>query len=277
MISKKKQRIRWLILAIFMIATASLIIGFSLKDGIEYYKSPTQVLSSDISEKIKFRLGGLVEDSSLVKSSGKKISFNITDNQNSIPTSFEGILPDLFAENQGVIASGKYINGVFVADYEVSKLYKKNKKIFYKLKKKLPRFFFKFPIKKKELINAILENSNNIKKISSVIHPEVRKNLLTFSRNNKNRKIVILDIPLYLENKLNKKKDIIIFIQSNKSKVYKKIKERKNFNKLIYKKLKKLQFSTRYKRKKSHYVIKNDFNKNSARKKVRDILNNILR
>ena len=59
--------------------------------------------------------------------------------------------------------------------------------------------------------------------------------------------------------------------------MYKKIKERKNFNKLIYKKLKKLQFSTRYKRKKSHYVIKNDFNKNSARKKVRDILNNILR
>ena len=121
MISKKKQRIRWLILAIFMIATASLIIGFSLKDGIEYYKSPTQVLSSDISEKIKFRLGGLVEDSSLVKSSGKKISFNIPDNQNSIPTSFEGILPDLFAENQGVIASGKYINGVFVAEEILAK------------------------------------------------------------------------------------------------------------------------------------------------------------
>ena len=108
MISKKKQRIRWLILAIFMIATASLIIGFSLKDGIEYYKSPSQVLSSDISEKIKFRLGGLVEDSSLVKSSGKKISFNITDNQNSIPTSFEGILPDLFREGQGIIVTGKF-------------------------------------------------------------------------------------------------------------------------------------------------------------------------
>ena len=121
MISKKKQRIRWLMLAIFMIATASLIIGFSLKDGIEYYKSPSQVLSSDISENIKFRLGGLVEDSSLVKSSGKKISFNITDNQNSIPTSFEGILPDLFAENQGVIASGKYINGVFVAEEILAK------------------------------------------------------------------------------------------------------------------------------------------------------------
>ena len=121
MISKKKQRIRWLILAIFMIAVATFIIGFSLKDGIEYYKSPTQVLSSDISDNVKFRLGGLVEDSSLVKSSGKKISFNITDNQNSIPTSFEGILPDLFAENQGVIASGKYINGVFVAEEILAK------------------------------------------------------------------------------------------------------------------------------------------------------------
>jgi len=52
---------------------------------------------------------------------GKKISFNITDNKNSIPTSFEGILPDLFAENQGVIASGKYINGVFVAEEILAK------------------------------------------------------------------------------------------------------------------------------------------------------------
>ena len=121
MISKKKQRIRWLISAIILIFIATLIIGFSLKDGIEYYKSPTQVLDHKISENIKFRLGGLVENGSLIKSSGKKIYFKITDNENSITTSYEGILPDLFAENQGVIASGKYINGVFVAEEILAK------------------------------------------------------------------------------------------------------------------------------------------------------------
>ena len=121
MISKKKQRIRWLILAIFLILIATVIIGFSLKDGIEYYKSPTQVLNSKLSDKIKFRLGGLVESSSLIKSTGEKIFFKITDNENSILTSYVGILPDLFAENQGVIASGKYINGVFVAEEILAK------------------------------------------------------------------------------------------------------------------------------------------------------------
>jgi cytochrome c-type biogenesis protein CcmE len=74
-----------------------------------------------MSENIKFRLGGLVENGSLIKSSGKKIYFKITDNENSITTSYEGILPDLFAENQGVIASGKYINGVFVAEEILAK------------------------------------------------------------------------------------------------------------------------------------------------------------
>ena len=121
MISKKKQRIRLLILSILLILIATFIIGFSLKEGIEYYKSPTQVLNSNMSDKIKFRLGGLVENASLVKSSGKKIFFKITDNNNSILTSYEGILPDLFAENQGVIASGKYIDGVFVAEEILAK------------------------------------------------------------------------------------------------------------------------------------------------------------
>ena len=121
MISRKKQRIRWIILAILLILIATAIIGFSLKDGIEYYKSPTQVLSSKISDKIRFRLGGLVKDSSLIKSSGKKILFKITDNENSILVSYEGILPDLFAENQGVIASGKYMNGIFVAEEILAK------------------------------------------------------------------------------------------------------------------------------------------------------------
>ena len=88
--------------------------------------------------------------------------------------------------------------------------------------------------------------------------------------------MVILDIPLYLENGLNNKKDIIIFIQSNSKETLGKLKKRKNFNKLIIQRLKNYQLPLNIKRKKSHYVIKNNFNKNSARKRVNDILKKIL-
>ena len=86
----------------------------------------------------------------------------------------------------GGIGSGKsYISKlfgypVFNADDSVSKIYLKNKKVFFKLKKNLPNFFKKFPIKKKELIKAIIKNNSNIKKISAIVHPEVRKDLYKF-------------------------------------------------------------------------------------------------
>ena len=115
MISRKKQRIRWLVLGIVLLLSASIIIGYSLKDGIEYYKSPTQVLSSKPLQGLKFRLGGLVEGGSIDKTKGKEILFVITDKINSVPVRFSGILPDLFAENQGVIALGTYVKGVFIA------------------------------------------------------------------------------------------------------------------------------------------------------------------
>ncbi len=182
----------------------------------------------------------------------------------------------------GGIGSGKtYISKlfgypVFNADNSVAKIYSKNKKIFLKLKKELPNFFISFPIKKDVIINAIIKNRNNIKKISAIIHPEVRKDLQKFLKKNIKKKVVILDIPLFLENKLNKNKDIIIFIQSSNKESLRRIEKRKNFNKLILKNLKKLQLSLKLKKKKSHYVIKNNYNKNFARKKVRDILKKIL-
>ncbi len=182
----------------------------------------------------------------------------------------------------GEIGSGKtFLSNlfgypVFNADKVVSKIYSKNRSVFFKLKKKLPLYFSKFPIKKEELINAIIKKKKNIKIISSVVHPEVRKNLKNFTKINKKKKIVILDIPLYLENKLRQKKDIIIFIQPNKNKVLQKIKKRKNFNKLVLKRLKYFQLSTNFKKKKAHYIIKNNFDKESARKKVKDVLKRIL-
>ena len=178
----------------------------------------------------------------------------------------------------GDIGSGKtYISKlfrfpVFNADYIVSNIYTKDKKVFAKLKKKFPGYLNKFPLKKKDLINIIMKNDKNIKIISSIVHPVVKKYLINFLRINKKKKLVILDIPLYLENRLNKKGDIVIFIDSKRKEILKQIKKRENYNKLIIQKLKRLQFSTDYKKKKAHFIIKNDFNKNTTRKKIKDIL-----
>ena len=96
-----------------------------------------------------------------------------------------------------------------------------------------------------------------------------------FLNNNKNKKIVILDIPLLLENRINKKKDILIFIQSKKSEVLKRLLKRPNFNKKLFKKFKKIQLPLDYKKKKSNFVIKNDFTKKSVIKGINIILNQI--
>ena len=100
---------------------------------------------------------------------------------------------------------------VFNADAAVIQLYKKNKKCFEKLKKILPKYIISFPINKKEISKAIMDNKNNLKKIVKIIHPEVRSRMGNFFKKNKNKKFVILDIPLLIESKLNKKDDILIF------------------------------------------------------------------
>jgi len=183
----------------------------------------------------------------------------------------------------GDIGSGKsYVANnlgfpVFDADYEVTKLYKKNKKIFLKLKKILPKNIKSFPIEKKEITKAILEKKGNLKKIVEIVHTEVRKKMNLFFKKNKSKKFVVLDVPLLLENKLNKKSDILIFVDSKKSDILKKLIKRKNFNKELFNKFKKIQFSSQYKMKKSHFVIKNDFTKKTLKKSVKLILNKILK
>ena len=165
---------------------------------------------------------------------------------------------------------------VFNADYEVKHIYKKNKECFKKLKKKLPKFIKTFPINKKELISAINSNKKNLKLISSIIHPIVREKMKKFVMKNKKRKMIILDIPLFIENKLNKKKDIIIFIQSKKSKVLKRLKKRPTFNEKLIKHLKENQVILSKKRKLADYVINNNFSVNVMKKKVKLIKKNIL-
>ena len=136
----------------------------------------------------------------------------------------------------GDIGSGKsfisnlFKQPVFNADLEVVNIYKKNKSCFAKIKKKIPNYFSKFPIKKTELINSILADKMNLKKISNIVHPIVRKRFNYFLKKNKNKKIVILDIPLYFENKLNKKNDIVVYVDAKKKQILHQLKKRDNFN-----------------------------------------------
>ena len=165
---------------------------------------------------------------------------------------------------------------VFNADAEVIKLYRKSRKCYSKLKKTLPNYITSFPVKKSELLKAIMVNRYNLKKIVRIVHPEVRTSMNKFINKNKNKKFVILDIPLFLENKMNKQNDILIFIDAKKKEINKRLKKRNNKNLKIIKKFKKLQLPVEYKKKQSDFLIKNNFRNNSTKKSVRKILEKIL-
>ena len=185
-----------------------------------------------------------------------------------------GILGDIGSGKSYV--SQKFGYPVFSADYEVAKLYKLDKKIFNQLRKNLPKYIFSFPIEKREISNSILANKKNLKKIVKIVHKEIRKKMNIFLKKHKNKKIVILDIPLLLENKINKKEDILVFIQSKQSDILKKLKKRKNFNQKLLKKFKNIQYPLKYKKKKSDFIIKNDFTEKSVKYGIKKILNEII-
>ena len=183
----------------------------------------------------------------------------------------------------GEIGSGKsYVAKkfgfpVFNADDEVSKIYKKKRKYLKKLKKALPNYRLSFPIKRKDLSKIIIDNKNNIKKINKVVHPEVRVSMKNFLKKYKNKKVVILDIPLFLENKINNKRDVLIFVEAKKKDIEKKLIKIKNYNKKIFKKLRKLQLPLEIKKKNSNFIIKNNFKSLNIKKSVKIIKNKILK
>ena len=164
---------------------------------------------------------------------------------------------------------------VFNADNEVGKLYKKNRGIFIKLNKALPKYITRFPIKKQEVTRSILANKKNLRRIIKIIHPEVRKKMNIFLKKNKKSKFIVLDIPLLIENKINKRKDILIFVQSNRTEILKRLKKRQNFNSKILNRFKKIQLPLDYKRKKSNFIIKNNFTNRFIKKQIKYILNQI--
>ena len=181
-----------------------------------------------------------------------------------------GILGDIGSGKSYVAKNFGY--PVFNADNEVSKLYQKNKKVYQKLKKILPKYIYKFPIDKVKLSKAILANNSNLQKIIQIVHKEIRIKMRSFLKKNEKKNFVILDIPLLLENKINKKKDILIYVDSRKVDILKNLQKRKNFNPKILKKFRQIQLSLVYKKKISRFIIKNKFTKNSVKNEIKKIL-----
>lgn len=118
---KKKRRIQVIAIAIVALALSTGLIGYAMRDGINFFRSPSEVLASPPSASETFRIGGLVEEGSLVRGQGQAITFNVTDGNGVVPVTYSGILPDLFEENQGMIGTGKYINGIFEASEILAK------------------------------------------------------------------------------------------------------------------------------------------------------------
>ena len=182
----------------------------------------------------------------------------------------------------GDIGSGKSIVAkqfgfpVFNADEVVNKIYKKNRYCYKKLKSKLHKYIKSYPINKIELSKAIISNKKNLQTIVNIVHPIVRKEMNLFFKKNKNHKIVILDIPLLIENKLNNKGDILIFVEAKKKDINQRLIKRINYNKKIDDNLRKIQKSLTVKKKLSSYIIKNNFKIITVKKNVKLIKDKIL-
>jgi len=165
---------------------------------------------------------------------------------------------------------------LFCADEVVKNLYSKSRSLFTKLKKVFPKNLEKLPITKLEIINIINKNPKNLKKIIKIVHPIVRKEMKMFLRKNKNKKAIVLDIPLFLENKINLETDILVFIDADQKKIFSKLKNRKNFNQKTFIFLKSLQMPIHMKKEKADFVVKNNFNSAKIKKEAKILLSKII-
>ncbi|MEQ6248283.1 cytochrome c maturation protein CcmE [Sulfitobacter sp. HNIBRBA3233] len=112
---KKQRRIQVIAVAVVALIAATALIGYGMRDGINFFRAPSQIIAEPPGPTEVFRIGGLVEEGTLRRGEGEQISFSVTDGGASVPVVYSGVLPDLFEENQGMVGTGSYINGVFQA------------------------------------------------------------------------------------------------------------------------------------------------------------------
>lgn len=118
---KKKRRIQIIAVAAVALAASTAMIGYAMRDGISFFRSPSQLVETPPAPGETFRLGGLVEDGSVVRDAGETVSFRVTDGGASVPVRFTGVLPDLFGEGQGVVGTGRMQGDTFIASEILAK------------------------------------------------------------------------------------------------------------------------------------------------------------
>ena len=112
---KKQRRIQVIALATVALILSTALIGYGMRDGINFFRSPSQVMSEPPAPNEVVRIGGLVEEGTLVRGQGETVTFNVTDGGAGVPVRFTGVLPDLFGEGQGMVGTGQLVSGVFEA------------------------------------------------------------------------------------------------------------------------------------------------------------------
>ena len=118
---KKQRRIQIIALATVALIGSTALVGYAMRDGINFFRSPTQVVQAPPSPGETFRIGGLVVEGSIVRGEGTEVSFAVTDTNATVPVRYDGILPDLFAEGQGMVALGRMEGDTFVATEVLAK------------------------------------------------------------------------------------------------------------------------------------------------------------
>ncbi len=118
---KKKRRIQVVALAVVALALSTALIGYAMRDGINFFRAPSQIIAEPPGPTEVFRIGGLVSEGSIERGVGEEIRFSVTDGGATVPVTFTGVLPDLFEENQGMVGTGRYVNGVFEASEILAK------------------------------------------------------------------------------------------------------------------------------------------------------------
>ena len=118
---KKQRRIQIIAVAAVALVLSTGLIGYAMRDGINFFRAPSQVVAEPPEPGEVFRIGGLVEEGSIQRGQGEEIRFVVTDGGASVPVVFAGVLPDLFAENQGMVGTGRYVNGIFEASEILAK------------------------------------------------------------------------------------------------------------------------------------------------------------
>ncbi|MCT4577245.1 cytochrome c maturation protein CcmE [Donghicola sp.] len=118
---KKTRRIQVIAVAVVALVVSTGLIGYAMRDGINFFRAPSQIVAEPPAPNETFRIGGLVEEGSLKRGEGETISFSVTDGGATVPVVYTGVLPDLFGENQGMVGTGRYINGVFEASEILAK------------------------------------------------------------------------------------------------------------------------------------------------------------